>query len=109
VGAARRSGIERRWSGHGGHRGRGPRPALWEEKEKGEVGIKEGGKRRGLAAHRAEERQPRLSGKSGRGATILVFEAGGPSHGRTGEVVACLSSGERERSGKGERDGDRHF
>jgi hypothetical protein len=73
------------------------------------VGIKEGGKRRGLAAHRAEERRPRLSGKSGRGATILASEAGGLSHGRMGEAAACLSSGERERSSKGERDSRRCF
>jgi hypothetical protein len=48
-------------------------------------------------------------GKSGRGAAILASEAGGPSHGRTGEVTACLSSCEREWSGKGERNGGRRF
>jgi hypothetical protein len=38
-------------------------------------------------------------GKSGRGAATLASKAGGTSHGRTGEAAACLSSGERERSG----------
>jgi hypothetical protein len=42
----------------------------------------------------------------GRGAAILVSEAGGLSQGRTEEAAACLSSGEKEQSGKGEQDGD---
>jgi hypothetical protein len=47
--------------------------------------------------------------KSGRGPAILASEAGGLSHGRKAEATACLSSGERERSGKGERSNDRRF
>jgi hypothetical protein len=61
-----------------------------------------GWKRHGLAAHRGEERRPQLGGKLGRGAAILASEAGGLSLGRTGEAAACLSSGERERTRKGE-------
>jgi hypothetical protein len=38
-----------------------------------------------------------------RGVAILASAAGGLSHGRTGEAAACLSSGEREQSDKGER------
>jgi hypothetical protein len=41
--------------------------------------------------------------KVGEGAVILASEVGGPSHGRTGEAEACLSSGERERSGTAAR------
>jgi hypothetical protein len=48
-------------------------------------------------------------GKLRRGAAMAVFEAGGPSHERTGEAAACLSSGEWEQSGKGERDGGWRF
>jgi hypothetical protein len=47
--------------------------------------------------------------ESGRGAVILMSEAGGLSDGRTGEVAVCLSSGEKEWSGKGERDGGWRF
>jgi hypothetical protein len=43
--------------------------------------------------------------KSRRGAAILTSKVGGLSHRRKGEAAACLSSGERERSSKGERDG----
>jgi hypothetical protein len=44
-----------------------------------------------------------------RGVVILASEAGGLSHGRTGEAATCLSSGEREQGGKGDRDGGRPF
>jgi hypothetical protein len=39
---------------------------------------------------------------SRRGAAILASEVGGPSQGRAGEA-ACLSAGEKERSGEGDR------
>jgi hypothetical protein len=40
-------------------------------------------------------------GKSGRGVTDLVSEAGGPILGRMGEAAACMSTGEKEWGGKG--------
>jgi hypothetical protein len=44
-------------------------------------------------------------GRSGREARALASEANGPILGRMGEVAACLSVGEKERGGKGDRDG----
>jgi hypothetical protein len=48
-------------------------------------------------------------GRSGREARALASEADGPILGKTGEVAACLSAGEKEQGKKGERDGGRRL
>jgi hypothetical protein len=48
-------------------------------------------------------------GRSGREARALASEADGPIPGRMGEVAACLSVGEKEQGGKGERDDGRRL
>jgi hypothetical protein len=83
------------------------------EDEGGEGGSKmeNGGGFRGSHRGRGEETVTVAfdGGKLGRGAAILTSEVGGLSRRRTGEEAACLSSGERERSGKGERADGWHF
>jgi hypothetical protein len=66
--------------------------------------------RRGVASGSLSGRTAAASrGRSGREARALVSKADGQILGRTGEVAACLSAGEKEKGGKGERDGDRHL
>jgi hypothetical protein len=88
-------------------------PGATGEDEGGEGGSKmENGGGLGGSHHGGGEETATVAfddGKSGRGAVILASEEGGLNHGRTRDPAACLSSGKREQSGKGEWDGGRRF